>query len=290
MSIRRRCVHGLGPIQDVVYTIQQHAWSAVLRRRHKDDFDRVEALCLFVGYPRSGHSIFGACLNAHRDAVVSHELGAQRLVVEGCTREVLYSRILARASWFNLRGNRSNYAYAVPNQWQGRFETLRAIGDKRGGAVTRCLAEHPDFLDRVRSLVEVPLRLLHIVRNPFDNIAAISIWHNLPLDASAAFYFRHCETTAKLDSLCDPVELMTVRHENLIRHPTTVLADAGAFLGLELYPHYLDDCAAVIFPSPTNTRHRVKWRAGLAREVEQRIQRNPALHGYDLDAAYDPTQ
>ena len=261
----------LEPAREAAYGLQQRAWSSVLRRRHRNDFAGVEAFLLFVGYPRSGHSIVGACINAHRDAVVSHEVGAQRLVVEGCSREELYSRILARAAWFNLRGNRTNYSYAVPGQWQGRFETLRVIGDKRGGAVTRCIEEHPDFLDRVRSLVGVPLRLLHVVRNPFDNIAAISIWHGLPLESAADYYFRHYDTNAKLDSLCERGELLTLRHEELISEPQRVLEDVCAFLGLERYPGYIESCAAVVFPSPTQTRRRVEWPAPLVREVERRV-------------------
>jgi hypothetical protein len=146
----------LRPTLDVVYRVQQQASSAVRRRRYRSEFADVQAPCLFVGYPPSGHSMVGACLNAHRDAVVSHELGAQQLVIEECSREVLYSRILARATWFNLRGNRTNCSYEIPNQWQGRFDSLHVVGDKLGGSVTRCIAEHPDFLERLRSLVEVP--------------------------------------------------------------------------------------------------------------------------------------
>src|SRR5829696_2425299 len=275
-----RFAHTLGPVRGAAYELQQRASSAVLRRRRREAFADVEAFLLFIGYPRSGHSIVGACVNAHRDAVVSHELGAQRLVVEGCSRDVLYSRILARASWFNLRGNRTNYAYSVAGEWQGRFETLRVIGDKRGGAVTRCIAERPDFLDRVRSLVEVPLRLLHVVRNPFDNIAAISIWHELPVEAAADYYFRHCDTTARLASLCEPSEVLTVRHEQLIRRPEHVLAEVCGFLGLERYAGYVENCAAVVFESPTYTRRRVAWPGALVREIEERIERTPVLRGY----------
>ncbi len=55
----------------------------------------------------------------------------------GSTRDDLYARILARAYWFNLRGNTSNYVYEVPRQWEGRFAALQVIGDKRGGALPR---------------------------------------------------------------------------------------------------------------------------------------------------------
>src|SRR5581483_4762206 len=115
------------PGQELVYGLLQRAWSAWARRRYADELARVETFCLFIGYPRSGHSIVGALLNAHRHAVIAHELDAPRLVLAGCSREVLFSRILARAAWFNLRGNASNYDYQVPNRWQGRFEALLVV-------------------------------------------------------------------------------------------------------------------------------------------------------------------
>jgi hypothetical protein len=276
-------VRARSKVEEVVYRTYQDAWSAWACRRYRDELDCVAAFCLFVGYPRSGHSIVGALLNAHRHAVVSHELGAQQLIVDGRTREELYSRILARAHWFDLRGNTSNYPYAVPGQWQGRFESLRLVGDKRGGAVTRCLAEHPDFLERARALVGVPLRLLHVVRNPFDNIASISIWNRLALEQSADYYFRHCATTSTLDALSPPGEVVTVRHEELIRDPAAVLSGLCAFLGLELYPGYLDDCCSVVFPSPSFTRLRLDWPPAVVREVERRARSYPFLDGYAFE-------
>jgi sulfotransferase family protein len=234
---------------------------------------------MFVGYPRSGHSIAGALLNAHRDAVISHELNVPPLVLAGCTREELYSRILARAFWFNLRGN-ANYPYRVPNQWQGRFWNLRVIGDKRGGAVTRCIAEHPDFLERVRALVAVPLRLIHIVRNPLDNISAISTWDDLSLEDSIDFYFRHCRTTARLDELCRPGEVITIHHEQMIREPASSLSQLCDFVGLERYPGYLEDCSSIVFGEPTRPRRRTSWPPALVSDVQRRAERYPFLVGY----------
>jgi len=278
----------LAGLTDAIYRSHQTLWSAWARRRYRDAFDRVGRFCLFVGYPRSGHSIVGALLNAHRDAVVSHELDAAPLIVAGCSREELYARILARAYWFDLRGNRSNHDYQVPHQWQGRFRRLDLIGDKRGGAVTRCVAEHPDFFARVRALVGVPLRLIHVVRNPFDNIAAISIWHHLTLEESADYYFRHCATTARLGELCAPEELVALRHEDLIREPRRMLAGLCATLGLADYPGYLDDCTSVVFPRPTATGRKLVWPAALLRDVEQRRRAYRFLAGYAFAPADEP--
>ena len=73
--------------KDGVYRLHQDVWSAWARRRYRQEFAAVERFLLFVGYPRSGHSIVGALLNAHRDAVVSHELDAAPLIAGGCSRE-----------------------------------------------------------------------------------------------------------------------------------------------------------------------------------------------------------
>jgi hypothetical protein len=270
------------------YLLYQSAWGPWARWRYARDFDRVSRFCLFVGYPRSGHSLVGALLNAHRNAVIAHELNAQDLVLAGCSRDALYSRILARASWFNLRGNTSNYSYQVPGQWQGRFQELRVIGDKRGGAVTRGLAAHDDLLERVRALVGVPLRLIHMVRNPFDNISAISTWNRLSLEDSVEFYFRHCRTTSTLGERCRPGELLTLRHEDVVREPRRALAALCEFLDLEPDPDFVEACRRIVFPEPTYSRRRIAWPAGVVRDVEMQAREHPHLAGYRFEITEEP--
>jgi hypothetical protein len=274
-------------IREGTYQLLLDGMSAYARRRYRDALAGVERFCLFVGYPRSGHSIVGAVLNAHRDAVISHELNIPPLVLAGCTREELYSRILARSYWFNLRGNTTNYSYEIPHRWQGRFETLRVIGDKRGGTVSQTIAEHPDFLDRVRALVGVPLQLVHVVRNPYDNIAAISKWHDLSLEESVECYFAHCRTTAALTELRDPSKSITIRHEEMVRDPRAVISALCASLQLELYPGYLEDCSSVIFPAPTGTGGKISWPPALLRDVERQARGFPFLDGYELTTAIE---
>jgi hypothetical protein len=267
-------------MRDALYRVMQQVWSAWLERRHAGDFAAVERFLLFVGHPRSGHSVVGAVLNAHPDAVVAHELDAPPLVLAGCSRDELYARILARAQWFHLRGDRSNYLYRVPGQWQGRFRRLRVIGDKRGGSVTRSLARHPDLLERVRSLTGVPLRLIHVVRNPFDNIAAIALWEKRALEDAARYYFELCATTARLGDLCRDGELATVRHERLLERPAETLSALCAFLGLDPEPAWLAACEEVLFPQPTETRSRLEWSPALIDQVERRAEAYPWLAGY----------
>ena len=266
-----------------VYLACQAAHSAWIRASRTGDFGRVERFCLFAGYPRSGHSLVGAMLNAHPDAVIAHEVSATGLIDRGCSREDLYARILARAWWFNMRRNQGVYSYEVPTGWQGRYRRLRVIGDKRGGQTSRYIAAHPDFLDRLREFVGVPIRLIHVVRNPFDNITAIALADGRTLEESTDFYFSHCEATAGLDRACADNELITVSHERMFQEPQQVLLSLCRFLGLEPDPKYVDACCSVIFPKPTYTRRKVDWPAALVRETEDRMRQYPFLGGYAFD-------
>jgi len=267
------------PGQEVLYESIQRLWSAWARRRYRDDLDRVETFCLFVGYPRSGHSVIGAMLNAHRHAVISHELNAPRLILAGCTRDELYTRILGRAAWFNLQGNRSNYRYQIPNRWQGRFTTLRVIGDKGGGWVSQSLRNHPELLSRILEVVRVPIRLVHVVRNPFDNIAAISQWHRMSLDDSIRFYFSHCETTRLL---VERDEVVTVHHEDFIRAPKAALTAVCTHVGLDVDEQYLTECASIVFERPTGPRRRISWRPEQVADVARRSRSFSFLDGYEF--------
>ncbi|NNF38811.1 MAG: sulfotransferase [Gemmatimonadetes bacterium] len=280
---------GALPGQELVYGGIQGLWSAAAKLRFRRDFDRVAAFCLFVGYPRSGHSLVGAMLNAHPDAVIAHELDVLERVEAGEARDALYARLLARAAWFNLRGNQSNYRYQIPGQAQGRFRSLRVVGDKGGGWAAQRLAKNPELLDRLRDTVRVPLRLVHVVRNPFDNVAAIALWHSMPLSEATDFFFAHCETTARLHAELSPDEMMTVPHEDFFEDAEGALARLCGFLGLEADPAYLAACAGIVFRRPTLTRTRVSWTEADVASVRDRAAEYEFFGGYrfEADAAED---
>jgi SAM-dependent methyltransferase len=262
--------------------LYEGAWTSWARRRYRSDFDRVSTFGLFVGYPRSGHSLVGAMLNAHRHAVIAHELDALQLVLAGCDRDTLYARIVARAAWFDLRGNTGNYAYQVPHQWQGRFERLQVVGDKRGGSAVLAIEEHPDLLDRLRTTLRIPVRLVHVVRNPFDNIAAISLWHRLSIDEAIDYYFRLCRVTAPLVA-AGREDVVTLHHEEFIRAPEPSLRCLCRFFDLDVDADYLVDCSRITAAAPSHTRLRVSWSSTQIAQIERRAAPLPFLARYTFE-------
>src|SRR2546430_1706106 len=94
-------------------------------------FDRVETCCLFIGYPRSGHSLIGSLIDAHPEVVLAHELDLLRYVYARFGRLALCHLALENSRAFTRRGRAATlYSYSVPGQWQGRFERIRVLGDK----------------------------------------------------------------------------------------------------------------------------------------------------------------
>jgi hypothetical protein len=261
-----------------------YAVSSIAGRRRSRLFDGVERFCLFVGYPRSGHSLVGSLLDAHPDVVIANELDALHYVADGCRRDQLYWLILWRDSKFTQNGRRwTTFDYTVPGQWQGRFEHLRVVGDKKGGNSAVRLRQQPELLDRLAALVGRDVTLVHVIRNPFDNIATMSIRQGSTLEVASDRYFDRCETIQHLTSQRS-ASMLDVRYESLVADPRRVLADVCAQLGLQASDEYLDACAHVVFPTPHLSRNEVSWSEQMRNTIERRIGDFDFLAGYALDA------
>ena len=156
-------------------------------------FDDLQAFCLFIGYPKSGHSLVGALLDAHPDVIIAKATNPLALVVaDGLSREEVFALLVESSRSEALRGRKQNkYRYEVPGQWQGRVRTARVIGDKFSDRTTKRIRRSPGALQTFAAEVQLPLRLVHVVRNPFDMVARITlskIRHGTPDEKIARAY------------------------------------------------------------------------------------------------------
>src|SRR4051794_27905037 len=160
--------------RDRLMLTQAYLVSSYRGRKNRNLFDGVETYCMFIGYPRSGHSLIGSLLDAHPSAIIAHELDALKFVAAGFNKDQLYQLLLDNSRRFARKGRAwTGYTYGVPGQWQGRFDKLHVIGDKKGGRSTLQLAENPELLHRLRKTVATDIRFIHTIRNPYDNIATM---------------------------------------------------------------------------------------------------------------------
>lgn len=228
--------------------------------RDKDLFKDVRTFVFFIGYPRSGHSLVGSLLNAHPDIVIAHELDAFRLFEDGAGRDEIFSKILKRDRRFTMGGQKwAGYGYTVPGGFQGKFEHLYVIGDKKGGRTTRRIADDPTLLGRMRTTVRVPIRLIHIVRNPFDNITTIHRKHEYPLENAIDFYFMLANAARKIREAAEPGEYLELHFEDFVRNVDASMKKLCDFLGVDSTPEFRKACASIVFESPKKSRDDILW-------------------------------
>lgn len=248
-------------------------------------FGEVGAYVMFVGYPRSGHSIVGSLLDAHPQVIIAHELNALKFVEAGCTREELYWLLLHNSRQFAEHGRQwGDYSYEVPGQWQGRFSALRVIGDKKGGSSSMLLARHPELLERVRRLLPERLRIIHVTRNPYDNIATMARKDTRDLGKAIDLYFRLCKVNAGVAASVGADSVLHVRHEDLIADAARELRRLCAFLGVEPAHDYLAACARIVSPAAHRSRDGAEWPAAARARIEAGIAQFDFLSGYSFTA------
>ena len=273
-------VADLGDPEGIAVWPRLYLRSAKLARRGPPLAD-VERFCFFIGYARSGHSLVGSLLNAHPSMVISHELDAIRFIRMGFRRSQIYALILERDDAFEAAGREwSGYDYTVPGGHQGDHSHVKVIGDKRGRRTALELNQRPELLPRLRRRVGVPIRAIHVTRNPFDNIVTEAGRRNLTLETATRWYERSCQAVAATRPRLDPSELIDVPYEAFAADPSAVLADLCGFLGVEAPPEYLASCQSVVWPSTKRRRDAVEWTPADIQRVEALIDRYEFLSHY----------
>ena len=180
-----------------------------------------------------------------------------------------------------LRNRWTGYDYAVPGGHQGRWERLRVIGDKQGRRTLKRIHHKPELLDRLRDTVRCELKMLHVIRNPFDSIATM---HNrkrsvmkamrragttgvvLPdiLDRKIATYFEQSRRMEEVRTT-HKLEILDIYHEEYLEEPIGGLATIIEFLGLSASDDYLKRCASVALTKPRQSRFSIEWPSWLHR-------------------------
>jgi hypothetical protein len=276
-SSRPRRVHPQGRTDTALRIGRATIVAFTLRRT----FAEVERFVLFIGYPHSGSSMVGSLLNAHPEMVISQEVDVLRYVRPGITRNQLFALVLDGDRRFEGLGRRwMGTDYAVANASQGHFDRLRVIGDKDAGPSARRLGANPRLLDRLRGAVGVPLRVLHISRNPFDNIASMARSRNRPLSEAVDRYGNLSVAVDTVRERLGADELFEVPYESITAQPVAQVRAICDFIGVEAPASFLEACTASVRPGINRSRDDVTWTPEFRNQVEKLIRTRPALRDY----------
>jgi hypothetical protein len=273
-------------VNDTVYLYLRTYYN---KRKRSKDYNEINKYVMFVGYPRSGHSLIGAILDAHPNIILSHELDVLNLVQHTRSKKTIFSMIIARSEWFARKGCVwRGYVYKVPNQWQGKYTALKVIGDKKGGASSKRLGSNSDLLLEIKDIVQKEMVLIHVIRNPFDNITTrarggshvMREVNDELLLATIEEHFRDVEIISKIKKE-SKFPMLDIYNENFIADPKSEIKKMCNFLGVDnIDENYLSDCASIVFASPKKTRNQINWKPEFIELVQKQINKYDFLKGY----------
>jgi hypothetical protein len=249
--------------------------------KYRELFKTIETYCMFIGYQKSGKTLTASLLDAHPDMVFADELGTLKYVYAGFSQRQICALLLENSRAFTKTGRKDEAdAFVVANQWQGRFRKLSVIGDNHGEAAVLRLRARPWLLGRLRKIMKVKIKVIHVVRNPYDNIAAMLKRRNLTIEEKSNYYFSLCETVTNIRQQLNSDELFEFRYESLIAEPERILKELCSFLCVDAPNDYITDCVATIFKSPRKPRYDAIWGSESITTVKEKMSRFSFLKGY----------
>lgn len=288
MSIGRFIFHQYSKLMHFYY----HQIKAGYYKKHySKDFRGVKTYVMFLGYPRSGHTLLGSMLNAHPSTLIAHEYNALQKVDTLKNRNELFAHLLAQNQWFISRGHKwTGYSYNIPSPWQGRFKRLKVIGDKRGGASSRILYDQPEKLNQLAKLVQVPVKLIIVHRNPFDNIATRARGGNYyqrkpgnkEIQKEIEKHFRDVETICRVKE-SGKYEFIELRHEDFFFNSKKHLENICRFLDIEVDNEFIDACTNILKPASNPSRNKIIWTNEQIDQINELSSRYDFLKGYTFE-------
>ncbi len=286
----RRWRHAPAPFK-AVHTAVRKVWIDLCVLFRRVPTDRLENFLIFAGYPRSGSSTLGALLDAHPQMLVAHECNVLKHLLAGYTRSQMFALIERNSRRFAASGrNSTGYKCLVENQYNGRTTQLRVLGDKKAGRTALLLAHDSRLLDRLQATIRLPLKCLHLVRNPFDMITTDAYGgHAKQRQITPEVFDRTCrEFFDRFDAMTRLIsskrfDVYTVRYENLLNNPAAELQYLTAWLGVDSEPAWHDACCRHLFRSPHKSRSTYAWSGREIHRVTECIGRCDFLRGYTFE-------
>ena len=290
----------------------------------KDEIDGVQKFVYFIGYARTGHSIIGSMMDAHPNMIITHEYqmfegNDSTLKAEDRTKTRLFNHIYKHSFQESRAGLRTadrdskGYSLDVPGAWQGRFQTLKVIGNKFGGGTTFLYGSKPKavqkFFHDLRTAVQVPLAEIYVVRNPFDIISTAALymghrikygWKGPRLEASPddkykntkvleeriRGFFRLAHALKEMIETCSLDNVLMLRIEDFIQDPKAVIRKICDHLDLECPLDYVELCYNKTFKEVSRSRDSVYWPERLRESVVQQMSEFPEFVGYTFENDY----
>ena len=284
----------------------------------ESEVDGVEKFVLFIGHTRSGHSIISAMMDAHPNIVIANEYHVLRACVLE-TPSKMQSKValfngLYKNSYYSSKHGRSEgnkwkdprgYNLHVNTPWQGSFSQLRVIGDKDDALFTKYPLKTTMCFNMLKERINIPIVILHVVRNPFDMIATIlALKHGVPntrqkllegvklrltreeimkVATRAVFLKAEAFIQAITSEVMQDLVVVEIHSENFIKHPREHIHKICEALNVPCSVEYVEACSEKAFRNISKSRQIIEWDDNVVESILKRTKTYPFFSAYTLD-------
>jgi hypothetical protein len=182
------------------------------------------------------------------------------------------------------------YKGLVEGQYNGSATQLRVIGDKKAGLTALLLAQDSTLLDRLQDTVGLPLKCLHLVRNPFDMITTDAYGGNARQKQFTPEYFKLVREQffERFDAMQRLIsrnhfDVRTLRYEDLLDNPAEELTQLAGWLDVDSDAAWRGAACKHLFRSPHKSRAQYPWSRCEIEELTERIRGYDFLRGYTFE-------
>jgi hypothetical protein len=251
-------------------------------------------------------------LDAHPNVVIAHEYSLFSKLSEHPNlfnnRTSLFNTLYNSSCYSVQKGLRSTlagskkkgYTLEIPGWYQGSYEGgISVIGDKAGGMTAQVYRNSrtgfQTLYRQLQATTMIPMHAIHVVRNPYDNIATMLLYneHVQRSSLNSTHKYNNVETLHRqikayfnqVHSVLEMVKKVglndiTIHHSNFIANPKATMRRLCAELYLTCSERYLHMVAEHTFTTESHSRHLVEWPPELLELVKNNIARYPMLKAY----------
>ena len=259
----------------------------------QETINNIEKFVFFIGYPRSGHSIIGSMMDAHPNMIIADHFnlfGMQAKKETSWDKAFIFVEFYRTSYCDAMCGKRyadavdfKGYTLSLSDSLQGRYTTLKVIGDKQGGKASTVYALYPlkfaKFYEKLSKSLDVPFRFIHVVRNPYDMIATRVLYAKHLHDqyvsgktnstnkgdaGSEAMYAEINDLFKQVKAVDDMIPVLNltvleIHSADFIKDPKHTLRSICSFLDLKCPEDYLQACYDKTYRSVSRTRDVLVW-------------------------------
>lgn len=247
-------------------------------------YESVETLCVLVGNRQGGRALVANILDSHEGAVVAPGADVVGALVQqepaSWDRDALIASLVRESEQRQAARGEPNPSqpFQAANH-SGRFTELRVVGITRGERLVDGWRRDRDLFDRIAEHLRVSVRVVHVYRNPWDQIAVL-----LPRegDKTIGRYFARAGAIAQLKEAA-PVPVHDVSLETLRRDADRVLPELTDFLGLSSPTAFVARWDNLLLQSgrqPGEPRKSQEWTRRQMLSIRRRLSGYPWLEPY----------